>query len=539
VARREGGGGRSAPGEPGSPPRPHGPAPWEGRHLPPGLYRWGLVLAAALGAALRVADLGRPFNGFGATGWNEGHYALIALNFDRYGLWSQHDDLGADYTFSPGVPWLIWLAFRAFGPQEWAARLPGVLCGVAAIVLVAALVRRLLVSEQVALTAAGFVATAPGIVFYSQNTQLDTPSIACALAAAVSVLRHRDSGRGRELIAAGVWAALAVWFKFTAVLVYPALLAWWWVLRPRRPLSAAFAAAAWVALTVLPSAAWVLYGEWTGRTVGSFYHRPWTLRGVEQALIEIPLIVMSHLFVPIGALLLAGIPVAWRWRARFRWLGIWCWPWVLLFLVFPYSSVVNRYYDLPATYLLVTLAALGLWAALAARRSTDALGRAVLIGLGIVVAVNAAYVLWDPTTDRVSRAMSAHPAPLDPAPFYSAKVVARLPRGHTVVDAPQTMFYAGGDPAWVTLIGGDGDVRRAIDRETFDYILLNDYWHSQPPYYAVDDALRSRLARHRYVQIAPAAWAHTSAGQKGRIPPSRSYIDARNGFLVVWDSAGP
>ncbi|HKV45943.1 MAG TPA: glycosyltransferase family 39 protein [bacterium] len=526
------GGGRSAPVD-------AGPPPWEGRHLSPGVYRWGLVLIAALGAALRLADLGRPFNGFGATGWNEGHYALIALNFDRYGLWSQHDDLGADYTFSPGVPWLIWLAFRLFGPQEWAARLPGVLFGVAAIVLVAALLRRRLGSEQVALTAAGFVATAPGIVYYAQNAQLDTPSITCALAAAVAMLRHRDSGRAWPLVGAGAWVALAVWFKFTTALIYPALLAWWWAARPRRPLPPAVAAAAFVALTVLPSAAWVLYGAWTGRTAASFYHRDWTLRGVEQALIEIPLIVMSHLFVPIGALLLAGIPVAWRWRARLRWLGIWCWPWVLLFLVFPYSSVVNRYYDLPATYLLVVVAALGLWAALAGRRSGDALGRAVLVGLAIVVGVNAAYVLWDPTTDRVSRMMTAHPAPLDPVPFYSAKVVARLPRGRTVVDAPQTMFYAGGDPAWVTLVGGDGDVRRAIDRETFDYILLNDYWHSQPPYYPIDDALRARLARHRYVQIAPAAWAHPSAGGGRRTPHRRARIDARNGFLVVWDLAGP
>jgi len=124
------------------------------------------------------------------------------------------------------------------------------------------------------------------------------------------------------------------------------------------------------------------------------------------------------------------------------------------------------------------------------------------------MAIVAAYDLWDPTTDRLARTMIAHPPPLDPAPFYSAKVVARLPRKRTVVDAPQTMFYAGGDPAWISIVGGHGDVREAIDGEAYEYILLNDYWHAQAPYYPLDDALRARLLRHRYMQIAPAAWAH-------------------------------
>ena len=502
--------GRDAPSVPvelSRQPPPAPSAPWEGQDLPPRIYAWGLSLAIALGAVLRVAHLARPFNGFGATGWNEGHYALIALNFDHYGLWSQHNELGADYTFSPGVPWLIWVAFRIFGPSEWAARLPIVLSGIAAIPLLAALVRRLVKSEQIALLAAGFVAVAPGIVYYAQNVQLDTPSIACALAGAVAILRYREARLPGVLIAAGVWVALAVWFKFTTALLYPAFLVLWWPARPRRPLAAVLMAVAFVGLTVLPSAAWVAFGELTRRTLGSFYHRDWTLGGIAEALIEMPLIVMTHLFVPIAVLLLLGIPVALRWRARLQGLGTWCWPWVLLFLAFPYSSLTNRYYDLPATYLLVVPAALGLWVALARRVRAEPLGRAVLVGLGLVVGATAAYDLWDPTTDRLARAMTSHPAPLDPVPFYSARFVARLPRGRTVVDAPQTMFYAGGDPAWISIVGGDGDVRRAIDGEAFDYILLNDYWHSQPPYYPVDQALRERLARHRYVQIAPAAWA--------------------------------
>lgn len=217
----------------------------------------------------------------------------------------------------------------------------------------------------------------------------------------------------------------------------------------------------------------------------------------------------THLF-PLGfVLFIIGLPAAIRWRSRLRGVGTWCLVWLALYILAPYSALNNRYYDLPGIYLLTLVVALGLWMPLARRWSGPALTRALLIGLGIVMAVLAAYDLWDPTTDRLARTMSAHPAPLDPEPFYSAKAVARLPRKRTVVDAPQTMFYAGGDPAWVSIVGGHGDVREAIDGERFDYILLNDYWHQQAPYYSLDDALRARLARHHYVQIAPAAWAYT------------------------------
>ncbi len=478
--------------------------------MPLGVYRWGLLAIVVLGAVLRLAHLARPFNGVGATAWNEGHFSLIALNFDRYGLWSQHNELGLDHTLSPGVPWLIWLAFRAFGPSEWAARLPIALFGIAAVPLVAAFVRRLLASEQIALGAAGLVATIPEIVYFSQNVQLDTPSICCALAGAVTLLRYRDTGRTGELIAAGFWVALAVWFKFTTALLYPAYLALWWPVRPRRAWTAAGHVVAFAALTALPSAAWILYGRATHQTLASFYQRDWDLRGLIEVLIELPLMVATHVFPFVFILLVLGIPVVIRWRTRLRGLGIWCCPWVLLYVAAPYSALANRYYDLPATYLLTVPAVLGLRMPLARRRTGVGLSRALLTGLGILMAVLSAYDLWDPTTDRLARTMIAHPPPLDPTPFYSAKVVAHLPRKRTVVDAPQTMFYAGGDPEWISIVGGGGDVRKAIDGEKFDYILLNDYWHQQGPYYPVDNALRARLARHHYVQIAPAAWAHTS-----------------------------
>ena len=231
------------------------------------------------------------------------------------------------------------------------------------------------------------------------------------------------------------------------------------------------------------------------------------MRATAEAFLELPLMVGTHLFPLIFIVFLYGAVVAVRWRARLRGIGLWSYPWLLLFVVAPQSTLLNRYYDLAAVYLLTAIAAVGLWMPLARRYSGAGLVRAAILSLGILMGALVAYDLWDPTTDRLARAMTPHAPPLDPVPFYSARVVARLPRGRTVVDAPQTMFYAGGDPAWVSIVGGDADVRQAIDGEAFDYIVLNDYWHAQGPYYAVDAALRERLGRHHYHQIAPAAWA--------------------------------
>jgi len=482
---------------------------------------------------------------------------MTALNFDRYGLWAPHNELGLDRTFSPAGPWLMWASMKLFGTSEAAARLPIVLAGIATIPLVAALARRLARSEQIALTAAAFVAVAPGLVYFSQNVQLDTLSICWALAAAVFMLRYRDIAHRWDEVWAGVCLATAVWFKFTTLLLYPAFLVLWWPTRPARTAVAALAAGAFAAVTALPSLLWVAAGWLTFRTSSGFtkrfFFRDWDLRGIAKALSEIPLAVEAHLFIVIFLLLLFGIAAAVRWPARFRAVWVWCAPWIVLYIFAPWDSLVNRYYDLPATYLLTIVAAAGLWT-WTVRRHRDAavtgsarphapgaadpvdrerpgpeLPRALLAGLVVVVGLTAAYDAWDPMTDRIARASMAHVPPIDPSPFYSAKIVAALPRGRTIADTPQTMFYAGGDPAWIDITGGD--VRWKIDAEEFDYVILNDYGHGQEPYYVIDATLRAQLARHHYVQIAPTAWAHV----RTRIADLGGYRDSG---VPYWSPAG-
>jgi hypothetical protein len=479
--------------------------PWDGAHFAAGVYRWSLTSITLLGAALRFAHIARPFNRLMA--WNEGHYAMIALNFDRYGLWSQHNELGLDRTFSPGGPWLIWASMKIFGQSEAAARLPIVLAGIAAIPLIAALCRRLLRSEQIALVTGAFVAAAPGLIYFSQNVQLDTPSICLALAAAVMLLRHRDMGRRSDLVWAGVCLAAAVWVKFTILLLYPALFLMW---RPARPVARTVPrAGAFAFVTALPSLAWIVTGWLTFETSSGFtkrfFFRDWDLRGIVKALSEIPLAVEAHLFVAVFLLVLVGAGTAARWRKHFGVIWVWCLPWVALYIFAPWDSLVNRYYDLPATYLLTVIAAVGLWK-WTAKGALPERPRALLAGLLIVVGMTTAYDVWDPMTDRIARASMAHAPAIDPSPFYSARIVAALPRGRTIADTPQTMFYAGGDPAWIDITGGD--VRWKIDPERYDYVILNDYGHGQEPYYPIDPALREQFARHHYIQIAPGAWAH-------------------------------
>ena len=522
----------------GSRPRP---APWEGAHFPVGVYRWGLIGTTLLGAALRFAHVARPFNRLMA--WNEGHYAMIALNFDRYGLWSQHNELGLDRTFSPGGPWLIWASMKLFGPSEAAARLPIVLAGIAAIPLVGILAWRLMRSEQVAFPAAAFVAVAPGLIYFSQNLQLDTLSICCALAAAVLMLRYHDTGRGIDAVWAGVWLAAAVWFKFTILLLYPAFLVMWWPVRPRPPLEAAVRAAAFAAITALPSLLWIAAGWITFQASSGFtkrfFFRDWDLRGIAKALSEIPLAVEAHLFIAVFLLIFFGVSATVRWRSQFRAIWVWCVPWVLLYIFAPWDSLVNRYYDLPATYLLTIIASIGLWT-WTTKGSRAEWPRALVAGLVVVVGLTAAYDAWDPMTDRIARASMAHVPPIDPSPFYSAKIVAALPPGPTIADTPQTMFYAGGDPAWIDITGGD--VRWKIDPEIYDYVILNDYGHGQEPYYAIDAALRDQFARHHYVQIAPGAWAHVRtrvADLGGYADPGTPYWSPAPAWLrpgmTVWE----
>jgi 4-amino-4-deoxy-L-arabinose transferase-like glycosyltransferase len=509
------------------------------------MFKLGVSLATLLGAALRVANIGRPFNRLMA--WNEGHYAMIALNFNRYGLWSQHNELGLDRTFSPGVPWLIWASMRLFGVSEASARLPIVLFGIAAIPLVGATAYRLTRSQQIALTASAFAAVAPGLVYFAQNVQLDTPAICCALAAATAMLRYCDNGRGGDVLWAGIWLAVAIWFKFTSMLFYPALLAVWWPLRPRSTVLTALRAGAFAVLTALPSAAWIAMG-WLDFSRSSgftkrFFFRDWDLRGIAKALSEIPLAVEAHLFILIFVLVVGGAVAAARSHARMTVLLAWCLPWLTLYIFAPWDSLVNRYYDLPATYLLTVVAAIGLWSWTARRRDTA--GRrpqwpaVLLASLIIVVGATTAYDAWDPMTDRIARASMAHVPPIDPSPFYSARIVAALPRGRTIADTPQTMFYAGGDPAWIEITGGD--VRWKIDAETFDYVVLNDYGHGQEPYYPITAALRAEFALHHYVQIAPAAWAHVRtqiADLGGYRDPATPYWSpagaGRRAGMTVW-----
>ena len=75
---------------------------------------------------------------------DEGRYTCVALNMLKSGDWL-HPDLNDEkphFTKPPLTYWAIALSIRAFGREEWVARLPSALAFVGAVLLIAALGRR-------------------------------------------------------------------------------------------------------------------------------------------------------------------------------------------------------------------------------------------------------------------------------------------------------------------------------------------------------------------------------------------------------------
>jgi len=142
-------------------------------------------------------------------------------------------------------------------PTEWWLRLPSVACDLAAILLLAALVRREL-GERPALVAAGWWALSPFAVRYAQEARMYPLAaalvVACALAARGVAIGRRPWPWAALLAAAATASAYTHYYTLT---VLAALLpAWWPELRRRRERWAPAATAAGVAA--------LLYLPWLG-----------------------------------------------------------------------------------------------------------------------------------------------------------------------------------------------------------------------------------------------------------------------------------
>lgn len=207
-----------------------------------------LLIIILAGAALRLLWLDAPFMGFHS--FNEAHYSLIALNFSKYGLLAQMDELGRDFSTTPLLPWMIFISFSVLGVSELAARIPVFICGVLSLFVFCLLVRELF-GRRVALLATAFAVSAPWIAYFSRNVQLESPAMLFFLLALLFMARKSPK-------AAIFMFAVGVALKTSMLLGLPALAL---LAADRKALDfKKMRNAAWLAAPLILPALWYAYG---------------------------------------------------------------------------------------------------------------------------------------------------------------------------------------------------------------------------------------------------------------------------------------
>jgi 4-amino-4-deoxy-L-arabinose transferase-like glycosyltransferase len=177
------------------------------------------------------------FWALGRNGWANTYYAAA----DRSMSTSWHDFLFASFDPSgvmtidkpPLAFWIQALSVRLFGYHPLSILIPEALIGVATVVLLYDLVRRLF--GRVAGSVAGFaLATTPITVAMSRHNNPDALLVLCCVAALWFVVRALQDGRTRWIVWAGVMVGLGFETKMgIALVVVPGIVAAWLWVAPR------------------------------------------------------------------------------------------------------------------------------------------------------------------------------------------------------------------------------------------------------------------------------------------------------------------
>lgn len=481
-----------------------------------------LALPSILGWALtvRLWDLGQPF--IGDYAWNEVYYAYIARSFNQGDLLVQYDLFqGTLVRSSPLVPWLIYGSFRLFGTVEWAARLPFLVFGLAALVILFLLVRTLY-GHRLALAATFLTSTVPGIVFFSRNVQLDGIMTTFGLGALLAMVLFRRDRRRVWLGISLTLFALAILAKYTAVLFCPALFWAWFDNSVRwRNRRCWLGLISYTVVALAPAVLWLVFmpkPDLAAQSVppagsGSAYFirfGEWSLNKFKDAFLSLWPNTSRHLGLAVWypSILLGGVALA-KTRSvkaletvrKYTLPILIVVPWYLQ-IGYPSSWLANEYYDYPALFAIcILLAALGLatfeyivaWLNLDGHR----LRIVIILSIGVVLFSNA----WD---YKAFYHGSYYPWPIidQPTSYYSARRVAALNVDHKPVltDLPFTLYYTEADPGYGKLIWwfrSDAPTIEAIKSREFEFIVF-----TYPPTINIIDAIYAS----GYERIAPAAW---------------------------------
>jgi hypothetical protein len=387
-----------------------------------------------------------------------------------------------------------------------------------------------------ALVTTFIVATAPGVVFFSRNIQLDGVMTTFGLGAIVSMLLYRERGRVGWLVISSLLCALAIFAKYTAVLFWPALaVAFLQGLKPWHTryhlgvlafymLIALAPALGWIALSFLHPELMVSSATTNSQALvagTSYFSRfnEWHISIFGQALVSLWFKTMSHLgsaiwYAILFIALLSGFnstqhaSIGTFVRTYALPIAITL-PWYLQ-IGYPNSWILNEYYDYPSLFGIAILLGvagvtvwkhLTLWLCISGRR-----GIALIVCLFGLISVS--NILDYRSSFHSSYTPWGVVSPHDP--LESAQRIAELnvDNDPVLTDLPFTFYYTKADRRNSRFIwwgGWDGSATKiimAIRSGGFPFVAF-----TYPPTVAIDEALRTC----GYERVAPAAW-HLTGG---------------------------
>lgn len=370
---------------------------------------WAILAGSALSilAPIRVGDL---------PGYDDAQYAHIAKGVALTGDWLTPSSNGAPtFEHPPLFVWIEAAMFRVFGLSDVVAKLAPAALGLACVLLVYWLARRMLDDELSALVAMLALATSIYFIKYSAHAMTDVPFtffFLCGMCAYVLSVQKEDD---RWLLAAGVFTACAQMTRGFAGLALPLIFVVHAVIARRR-VSWLWAGAG-LAIAFLPIAAW--YAYLINRHGQAFFdaHQGWMEREVYGALTPawrrytgLPEYVwmISKSYWPWLPAMAAGLVAAWR-NEKLRLLAIWIGG-VLLLCAAARSRVLR--YMLPAYPAFAILAAIGIRAYISERR----IWQGLKVALPLLCALAVAVAVKPPKTEHaadirpIAAAASASPA---------------------------------------------------------------------------------------------------------------------------------